>query len=264
MRQEARLDYLIDYLLKESPVAHEQLEPDQASTMEDKMTLFRGLCNIRQPQPVSKDFLDMQDAFLTELNDGRELTSLEDLEALEPQIYLWQGDITTLEVDAIVNAANSELLGCMRANHDCIDNIIHTRAGVQLRLACAELIKLQNRKEAMGKAKITKAYNLPSNYCIHTVGPIIDQRGVSPLKEQLLASSYRSCLTLADTYQLETIAFCCISTGEFNFPNQRAADIAIQTVREYFKQTKSNLDVIFNVFTDKDLQIYQSLLTKKE
>lgn len=264
MRQEARLDYLIGYLLNEPLGSNELLGSEHANTIEEKMALFRGLCNIRQPKPVSKDFLEMQDAFLTELNYERELTSLQDLEALEPQIYLWQGDITTLEVDAIVNAANSELLGCMWANHDCIDNIIHTRAGVQLRLACAELIKTQNRKEPMGKAKITKGYNLPSNYCIHTVGPVIDQQGVSPLKEQLLASSYRSCLRLAETYQLETVAFCCISTGEFNFPNQRAANIAIQTVRDYLRHTKSNIHVIFNVFKDEDLQHYQSVLTKKE
>ncbi|GAB3066715.1 protein-ADP-ribose hydrolase [Virgibacillus ainsalahensis] len=264
MDQEARLDYLIDYLLNENPNANEQMIRGNADIAEDKIALFRGLCNIRQPEPVTEQFLKVQDAFLAQWNNERNVTSLHDLEAFQPQLYLWQGDITRLAVDAIVNAANSDLLGCTQANHHCIDNIIHTRAGVQLRLACDELIKAQARKEPMGKAKMTKAYNLPSNFCIHTVGPFIDQRGVSPLKEHLLASSYYSCLTLADEYQLGTIAFCCISTGEFNFPNQRAAEIAIQTVKEYIRNTQSKLHVIFNVFKDEDLQIYQTLLAGKE
>src|SRR5699024_12586103 len=218
-----------------------------------------GLCDIREPKAVSEQFIKIQDAFLTAWHKQRNITTLHHLEPVEPQIFLWQGDITSLAVDAIVNAANSEMLGCMQANHNCIDNIIHTRAGVQLRLECADIIKAQNRKEPAGKAKITKAYNLPSKYVIHTVGPFIDERGVSPLKERLLASSYYSSLALADEYQLESIAFCCISTGEFNFPNERAAEIAIQPVKEYIKRKKSKLQVIFHVFQDKDLQIYQSL-----
>ncbi|WP_010529498.1 protein-ADP-ribose hydrolase [Lentibacillus jeotgali] len=264
MDQDARLNYLNDYLGSENPNAAEQLIRDKADTAEDKIALFRGLCNIRQPESVSEQFLQVQDAFLTQWNNERNVTSLPDLEAVQPQLYLWQGDMTRLAVDAIVNAANSELLGCTQANHHCIDNIIHTRAGVQLRLACDELIKAQGRKEPMGKAKMTKAYNLPSNYVIHTVGPFIDERGVSPLKEHLLASSYYSCLALADAYQLNSMAFCCISTGEFNFPNQRAAEIAIQTVKQYIRNTGTKLQVIFNVFKDEDLQIYQSLLARKE
>ncbi|ALX49332.1 protein-ADP-ribose hydrolase [Lentibacillus amyloliquefaciens] len=264
MDQQARLDYLIDYLLNETPNADEQIMQDKTDTAEGKIALFRGLCNIRQPEAVSEQFLEVQDAFLTQWNNERHITSLQDLEAVQPQLYLWQGDITSLAVDAIVNAANSELLGCTQANHDCIDNIIHTRAGVQLRLDCDELIKAQGRKEPMGKAKITKAYNLPSNFCLHTVGPFIDERGVSTLKEHLLASSYYSSLALADKYQLGTIAFCCISTGEFNFPNERAAEIAVQTMKDYIKNTGSNLQVIFNVFKDEDLQIYESLLARKE
>ncbi|MBP2079154.1 protein-ADP-ribose hydrolase [Oceanobacillus polygoni] len=264
MDQEARLDYLIDYLWSENPNALEQMVQSKAGSVEEKIALFRGLCNIRQPEPISEQFVKVQDAFLTQWNNERHLTSLHDLEAVQQQLYLWQGDITSLAVDAIVNAANSEFLGCMQANHHCIDNIIHTRAGVKLRLDCDELIKAQGRKEPVGKAKITKAYNLPSEYIIHTVGPFIDQRGTSPLREQLLASSYKSCLALADQYQLDSLAFCCISTGEFNFPNQRAAEIAIQTVKEYMRNTDSKLQVIFNVFKDEDLQIYQSLLARKE
>lgn len=260
MDQEARLDYLIDYLWNENPNANEDIIGDNTNTIENKIALFRGLCNIRQPNMISEQFLEIQDAFLLQWNNERDTTTLIDLKAIQPQLYLWQGDITCLEVDAIVNAANSQLLGCMQANHHCIDNMIHTRAGVQLRLACDELIKVQARKEPAGKAKITKAYNLPSHYVLHTVGPFIDQRGVSPLKEHLLASSYKACLVLADEYQLSTIAFSCISTGEFNFPNQRAAEIAIHTVKEYILHTQSKMQVIFNVFKDEDLQIYQALL----
>ncbi|RDW16067.1 hypothetical protein CWR48_17940 [Oceanobacillus arenosus] len=264
MDQEAKLDYLIEYLLSENPHANKEIRLDKTNTAEGKIALFRGLCNIRQPEPVSEQFIKVQDAFLTQWNNERHITTLQELEAVHPQLYLWQGDITSLAVDAIVNAANSKMLGCTLANHQCIDNIIHTRAGVQLRLECDALIKAQGRKEPVGKAKITNAYNLPANYVIHTVGPFIEERGVSPLKEQMLASSYNSCLALANQYQLNTIAFCCISTGEFNFPNQRAAEIAIQTVKKYIRDTGSTLQVIFNVFKDEDLQIYQPLLAGKE
>ena len=264
MEQEARLDYLIDYLLNETPSAKGKVMPYKMDTVREKITLFRGLCNVRPPEPVTEQFTRVQDAFLTQWNNDRPLTVLNDLEAVQPQLYLWQGDITSLAVDVIVNAANSDFLGCTQANHDCIDNIIHTRAGVALRLDCDAVIKAQGRREPMGKAKITKAYNLPSDYVIHTVGPYIDGRGVSPLKEKLLASSYRACLALADEYQQRTIAFCCISTGEFNFPNGRAAEIAIQTVKAYFSDTGSALNVILNVFKDEDLHIYQTLLGMKE
>lgn len=254
MNQSERLDYLIGILM------NEQFKDYPNDTMEEKLILFRGLCNVRAPELVTDKFIRIQDAFLTEWNNTQTIISLEDLEPIQPQIYLWQGDITSLAVDVIVNAANSEFIGCKIANHTCIDNIIHTRAGVQLRLACNTLIKEQGRKEAVGKAKITKAYNLPSNYVIHTVGPYIDERGVTPLKERLLASSYRACLALADAHAQKTIVFCCISTGEFNFPNEHAADIAIATVKAYFKETPSTLNVIFNVFKADDLHIYQGRL----
>lgn len=264
MDQKMRLDYLIDYLLNENIDAKGKVMQYKRDTVQEKLALFRGLCNVRPPEPVKEQFIAVQDAFLTQWNTERPLTSLNDLEAVEPQIYLWQGDITALAVDVIVNAANSDFLGCTQANHDCIDNIIHTRAGVALRLECDAVIKAQGRREPMGKAKITKAYNLPADNVIHTVGPYIDERGVSPLKEKLLASSYRSCLALADARQQRTIAFCCISTGEFNFPNRRAAEIAIQTVKAYLSDTHSALNVIFNVFKDEDLHIYQALLGMKE
>lgn len=262
MNQEEKLDYLIDYLKRENP--HQQdLLSKTADTVDEKIALFRGLCNTRPPKQVSEYFLNVQDAFLTEWNKSRALVSLADLTSIRSQLYLWQGDITRLCVDGIVNAANSNFLGCTQANHNCIDNIIHTRAGVQLRLDCHEIIEAQGRKEPIGKAKITRAYNLPSNYVIHTVGPFIDERGPSPFKEHLLASSYQSCLQLADEHGLDTIAFCSISTGEFNFPNERAAEIAIDTVNAYLDKTGSKLNVIFDVFKDKDLHIYQGLLKKE-
>lgn len=260
MNQEAKLDYLIAYLENECSYPEEDVK--ELNTIEEKKIRFRSLCNVREPLPVSEEFLKVQSEFLNEWNAERKTVSLNALKAVQNQLYLWQGDITTLAVDGIVNAANSALLGCTIPNHNCIDNIIHTRAGVQLRLACHEMMEAQGRKEAAGKAKITKAYHLPANYVIHTVGPFIDERGVSPLKERLLASCYRASLTLADEYDLTSIAFCCISTGEFNFPNERAAVIAVQTVKDYIAETGSTIQVIFNVFKDEDLHIYESLLTK--
>lgn len=260
MDRKAQLDNLIAYLENEDADSKE--DSRELKTIDEKITRFRSLCNVRAPLPVSREFLKVQEAFLTEWNAERETVSLNDLQPVQKQVYLWQGDITRLAVDGIVNAANSELLGCKIPNHNCIDNIIHTRAGVELRLACHELMEAQGRKEAVGKAKITKAYHLPSRYVIHTVGPYIDERGVSPLKEALLASCYRASLALADEYGLTSIAFCCISTGEFNFPNEAAAKIAVETVQKYITETNSTIQVLFNVFKDEDLHIYESLLTE--
>lgn len=187
------------------------------------------------------------------------MTSVADLQPLQPSIYLWQGDITTLQCDGIVNAANSQMLGCFCPNHGCIDNAIHTFAGVQLRSACAELMRKQGHEEETGKAKITPAYNLPCRYVLHTVGPIVSGR----LTQQdcgLLASCYRSCLELAEQNSLKSIAFCCISTGEFHFPNDKAAEIAIHMVKEYKAQTHSRIEVSFNVFKELDYNIYRELL----
>lgn len=173
-------------------------------------------------------------------------------------LYLWQGDITTLKCGAVVNAANSQMLGCFCPCHGCIDNAIHTFAGVQLRLACDNLMKQQGHEEQTGQAKITPAFNLPSEYVIHTVGPIIQGK----LKQsdcELLADCYRSCLTLAEKNGVTSIAFCCISTGEFQFPNEKAAEIAVQTVRKYKSQTQSKIKVVFNVFKDVDYEIYRKL-----
>lgn len=204
------------------------------------------------------EFWSLQDAYLQETLTHKRVTGLSDLQEVESQIYLWQGDITSLEVDAIVNAANSQLLGCFVPHHRCIDNAIHSQAGLQLRLACYQLMKAQGHLEATGQAKITPAYNLPANYVIHTVGPII-QEEVHSQDEALLASSYQKSLELAVEKGLTSIAFCCISTGEFRFPQKRAAEIAIKTVRA-FVHDHPQLQVIFNVFKDEDREIYQELL----
>ncbi len=172
---------------------------------------------------------------------------------------MWQGDITTIKSDAIVNAANSGMTGCYIPNHNCIDNAIHTYAGVELRYECNEIMMKQGHEEETGKAKITKGYNLPAKYVIHTVGTIVDGR-VSEQNEEELKSCYISCIKLADEYKLDSIAFCCISTGIFGFPNEKAAKIAVNTIKEYLDKTKSPIKVIYNVFKECDYEIYKKLL----
>ena len=242
------LDFLIRKLDKDFVI------PD---SIEEKKNLFRALVNIRPPKPIDKQFLKFQDLYLQE--ELREkIIDIEDLKTVENDIYLWQGDITHLKVDAIVNVANCKLLGCFIPNHKCIDNAIHTYAGVQLRLKCFEIMKNQGHDEETGCAKITEAFNLPSKYIIHTVGPIVE-KNLNEEHKVLLKSCYNSCLELSDEYSLSSIAFPCISTGEFRFPQFEAAKIAIDTVREYKKATNSKIKVLFNVFKDEDLKIYKSL-----
>ena len=256
MNQSERRHYLIQYLLKEHPEYQDMNIP--AGKQEQKL-LLRGLMNVRMPQNANAEFLTVQDAYLKEETERKTITRLLDLKPVQEGIYLWQGDITALECDAIVNAANSGMTGCYVPNHRCIDNCIHTFAGVQLRQECARIMLEQGYEEPTGQAKITKAYNLPCNYILHTVGPII-QGKLTKRDEELLASCYRSCLELAEINRIRSIAFCCISTGEFHFPNQKAAEIAVQTVMEYRRKTGSRMEVIFNVFKDLDKEIYGELL----
>ncbi|MGO1300253.1 MAG: protein-ADP-ribose hydrolase [Staphylococcus equorum] len=254
MQQTERLAYLIEYLWQET---HDGAIADLPDTETERFETFRGLVNVRPATPIEADFIEVQDVFLKNYN-AQQVTSLTSLTPyLNDDIYLWQGDITQLEVDAIVNAANSKLLGCFEPNHNCIDNIIHTKAGVQLRLACADLIDKQGRREGVGKAKITPGYNLPAQYVIHTVGPQIRKTPVSQMNRDLLARSYRSCLELADQQNLSSIAFCCISTGVFGFPKDEARQIAISTVMQYKREHDSDITVVFNVFTDKDAALYK-------
>ena len=221
--------------------------------------LLRSLFNIRMPLPVNDAFLDVQNAYLQEEIRRKGITKLTELEPIQKGLYLWQGDITTLECDAIVNAANCQMLGCFCPNHGCIDNAIHTFSGIQLRLACFDLMKQQGHEEETGTAKMTLAYNLPCQYVIHTVGPIVSG-WLTKKDKKMLVSCYRSCLELAEQKGLKSIAFCCISTGEFHFPNDKAAEIAIQTVKSFKAQAHSEIEVIFNVFKDIDYKIYQELL----
>ena len=256
MNQSERRMSLIRVLLKEHPEYQELRIPADADTQRQ---LLRGLLNIREPRRIGTDFLQIQDAYLQEETAAKGITDAADLMPLQPGLYLWQGDITTLKCDAIVNAANSDMTGCYCPNHSCIDNAIHTYAGVQLRLACAEIIDRQGHPEPTGQAKITAAFDLPCRYVLHTVGPIINGR-VTKADKELLSSCYRSCLELAAEKGLESVAFCCISTGEFHFPNQLAAEIAVQTVKEFLQTPTSIKKVIFNVFKDMDKKIYERLL----
>lgn len=258
MKQAERRRRLIDALLAEDPRYREITIPPEA---QEQDTLLRSLMNVRPPKPLGTDLLQLQDTYLSVQQAQKGIVESDLLPPLrdDPQLFLWQGDITTLRVDAIVNAANSGMTGCYVPCHNCIDNCIHSAAGIQLRLACAELMAQQGHPEETGQAKITPAYNLPCRYVLHTVGPIIQKR-LTRQDEALLASCYRSCLALAEQYGLRRIAFCCISTGEFRFPNERAAEIAVETVKTYQKQQHSDLEVIFNVFKDKDAALYRSLL----
>lgn len=255
MNQSEKRKYLINYLIQEQQLKNIQI-PD---TEIEQKSLLRALFNIRMPDIADQEFLKIQDTYLQEETKQKGITHFSDLVPIQKDIYLWQGDITTLDCDAIVNAANSQLLGCFYPNHGCIDNAIHTYSGIQLRLACANIMKKQGYEEPTGKAKITPAFNLPCKYVIHTVGPII-QGALTKKSIDLLSSCYRACLELADFHQLQNIAFCCISTGEFHFPNEAAAKIAIQSVKEYKIQTNSKIEVIFNVFKTNDYNIYKELL----
>ena len=256
MNQSERRLFLIRSLLKENPEYRDMGIPADANSQRQ---LLRGLLNIRAPRRSSPDFLQIQDEYLQKETAAKGITDVADLTPLQPGLYLWQGDITTLKCDAIVNAANSGMTGCYCPNHGCIDNAIHTYAGVQLRLACAEFMEQQGYPEPTGQAKITPAFDLPCRYVLHTVGPIINGR-VTQRDRALLASCYRACLELAAKKRLESVAFCCISTGEFHFPNQIAAEIAVQTVKAFLKKQTSVKKVIFNVFKDMDKALYEKLL----
>ena len=261
-----RIDKLIRYLIDENP---EYSSIEIPETEQGKRDLFRALRNVREPKPVSEEFLRLQDEELqaqlqekgiVELNAGRD--AMHCVSTGKPQFIIWQGDITRLKVDAIVNAANAQLLGCFHPLHKCIDNAIHSAAGVQLREECHQLMQQQGHLEPTGTAKITKAYNLPCKHVIHTVGPIIPNGIPTAFQQEQLASCYRSILQLADEKRLESVAFCCISTGEFRFPNQLAAGIAVRTVKDYLTVHPdcSVRQVVFNVFKEVDRNIYQRLL----
>ena len=260
MKRIEQIQFLNRFLLSELPQYREQaagFPPDETA----QRRLLRALMNVRQPMPLSPKFLEMQDALLASEREERGVVeaNLLPATAAHPRIVLWQGDITRLRADAIVNAANSALLGCFVPCHGCIDNAIHSAAGLQLREECARLMEAQGHEEPAGRAKLTRGYNLPARYVLHTVGPII-YGGVTGRDRAALASCYRACLELAAEHGLESVAFCCISTGEFHFPNQEAAEIAVNTVTGFLQTPSSIQRVIFNVFQDADQQIYRGLL----
>lgn len=253
-----RLDYLIDVLLTEDPGHSGIAVPESVG---DKRRLLRALMNVRPPLPATDEFISVQNDELRSQLHERGIVDPDKLPG-GGRYVLWQGDITRLKADAIVNAANSRLLGCFAPLHGCIDNAIHSTAGIQLRLVCNEIMKAKGRPEPTGEAVVTPGFNLPAKYVIYTVGPIV--REAEPTGEdcRLLASCYRSCLEAADKNRLTSIALCCISTGEFRFPNRKAAEIAISTVNGYFSEhSQSSIrKVIFNVYKDKDRDIYSELL----
>ena len=244
MTQEQRLNYLLEVLLAERGQGGEAV-PAKAG---EKRRLLRALFNLRPPLEADATFLRVQNAYLTEEIRRRGLTEAEDLPPLADGLFLWRGDITTLRADAVVNAANSRLLGCFVPGHSCIDNAIHTYAGVQLRLACARLMERQGYDEPVGRAKITPAFNLPSRFVLHTVGPAVS--GCQTRRDgQQLAACYRA-----------SVVFCCLSTGEFHFPNAAAAAIAVETVKRCRQEFAGKIQVVFNVFKEEDERIDRRLL----
>ena len=245
---------LIKYLLEEREGIDNITIPYHE---QGQFLLYRSLVNIRPPMPISEEYLQIEDTVLSNLTKQKGITDISDLDPIQPHLYLWKGDITTLKCDAIVNAANSGMTGCYQPCHNCIDNCIHTFAGIRLRYQCSEIMSKQGHPEPTGSAKITPAYNLPCRYVIHTVGAIVDGELLPEHCEQL-RNCYISCLKLAVQNQLKHIAFCCISTGVFGFPQEKAAEIAVDTVKQF--QQENEIEVIFNVYTETDFQIYRRLL----
>lgn len=258
MTQMEKRIYLIKELLSELP-EYKDMEIPEGD--EEQKRLLRSLMNIRPPHHISDEFLKVQDEYLSReviekgIVDGSTLSST----SVNERIVLWHGDITTLKADAIVNAANSALRGCYVPCHSCIDNIIHSVSGIQLRLACDELMTKQGYDEPAGRAKITPAFNLPCKYVLHTVGPVVSGKLTENHCRQL-ANCYKSCLELANENKLKSIAFCCISTGEFHFPQEEAAETAVNTVLKFLQNNTQIERVIFNVFKQKDYDIYKRLL----
>jgi len=263
MNQKERLDYLLQKFREDSGHYKDITIPDGE---EEKKNLLRSFMNIRLPKSMDAETIDVQDQYLRERAQEKGIVSLNDIPEIREGLSIWQGDITRLKVDAIVNAANSQMLGCFIPMHTCIDNCIHTYAGIQLREECNRQMKElrirygRDYEQPTAVPMLTDAYNLPARKVIHIVGPIV-QGGMTPALERELADCYRNTLDLCLENNLKSVAFCCISTGVFHFPNQRAAEIAVATVREWMSEYHGVMErVIFNVFKDEDLQIYKEQL----
>ena len=260
MERREQVEYLIERLLEDMP----RLRSQAASVPQDgpsRRRLLRALMNVRPPLPLEPDFLAVQDELLRAEREERGVVDAAALPTVpgHPELVLWQGDITRLRADAIVNAANAALLGCFVPCHGCIDNAIHSAAGLQLRDECSRIMEAQGHPEPAGRAKLTKGHALPARYVLHTVGPIVQGR-VTPRDRAELASCYRSCLELAAEHGLGSVAFCCISTGEFRFPAEEAAEIAVRTVTDLLRQGIPIEKVIFDVFKESDERIYRRIL----
>ncbi len=272
-KQEERLDYLLEAFKKDS-LWYKDLEVGE--DYQEKRRALRSLMNIRMPGAMDPEVLEVQDEFLREEAAEKGIVTLEEIPTAARQygsrksfgdkISVWQGDITRLQVGAIVNAANSQMLGCFHPCHGCIDNAIHSAAGIELREACSQYMehrKVQYGKayeEPTGRAVLTEGYNLPAEYVIHTVGPIVYGSLTEKLKEDL-RNCYKNILKCCVEHGIRSVAFCCISTGEFHFPNDEAARIAVAEVRKYLEKHQEDFDrVIFNVFKDVDRELYEDLV----
>ncbi len=262
------IDYLIKYLLDENPDIKIRKQPEN---FQEKFTIYRSLTNIRQAKPITQEYIQQEDKLLQEvLEKTKKTTSINEIDTLSTthpecnienknKIALWQGDITTLQVGAIVNAANSQGLGCFVPCHNCIDNQINTYAGIRLRQECDKHMKTINYNLPTGEAFTTKAYNLPAQHVIHTVGPIITST-VTEKQQQQLANCYTNVLNQAKQNNIKTVAFCSISTGEFRFPKDTASRIAIRTVDQFLGQEDSFEKIIFNVYSDDDKNVYEKTI----
>ena len=263
MTQEQRLDTLVE-AFKADSVQYIDLQTPEDN--EGKRRILRSLMNIRMPRKLDDSVLALQDEYLRERIRENGIVELGEIPVIRDGISIWQGDITRLAADAIVNAANSQMLGCFVPMHTCIDNCIHTYAGVQLRAECSrQMNQLRIRygrdyEQPTAIPMLTDGYNLPAKKIVHIVGPIVEDR-LTPALQQDLANCYRNTLDLCAENGLRSVAFCCISTGVFRFPNKRAAEIAVETVSEWLDEHKGRIDrVIFNVFKDEDKAYYEELL----
>ena len=263
MTQNQRLDYLVE-VFKTDSVQYKDLETPEDT--EGKRRILRSLMNIRMPKAVSDEVLAVQDEYLRGRAEEKGIVRLSDIPEIRDGLSVWQGDITRLAVDVIVNAANSQMLGCFVPMHTCIDNCIHTFAGVQLRAECSrQMNQLRERygsdyEQPTAVPILTDAYNLPAGKIIHIAGPIV-QYELTPELEKDLADCYRNTLDMCLDKDLKSVAFCCISTGVFHFPNRRAAQIAIRTVDSWLLQHPGSMErVIFNVFKDEDKKYYEELI----
>lgn len=263
MTQDQRLDYLLERF-KEDSGKYKNLQVGEST--EDKRAALRSLMNIRMPGMMDEKTLEIQDEYLSRRLVEKGIVSLDNIPLNADKISIWQGDITLLEVDAIVNAANSQMLGCFVPMHACIDNCIHTFAGIQLRYECNQKMNQlrsihgQHYEQPTSIPLLTEGYNLPTKKVIHVVGPIVYGQ-LTKEHEKALADCYSNVLDMCLENGLSSVAFCCISTGVFHFPNQRAAEIATETVKGWLKEHPDAMDrVIFNVFKDNDRRLYEQLL----